>query len=49
LAKHQKLGVDKSEGVNNDFALDGLNGVDDDSHGTGVQLLERLLSVDIDR
>jgi len=40
LAKHQKLGVDKSEGIDNDFTLDGLNGIDDDSNGTGVQLLK---------
>lgn len=40
LPKHQKLRVYESESVNDDFALDGLDGVDDDSYSTGVQLLE---------
>jgi hypothetical protein len=49
LAKHKRLGVDESEGVNDDLALDRLDGIDDDGDGSGGQLLERLLGVDIDR
>jgi hypothetical protein len=42
------LGVYEAEGVNDDFALDGLNGVDDDGDGAGCELLEGLLGVDVD-
>ena len=48
LAHHEKLRVDESEGVNDDLALDGLDGVNDDGDGARVKLLERLLRVDID-
>lgn len=48
LTKHERLGVDEAEGVNDDLALDGLDGVDDDGDGARGQLLERLLGVDID-
>lgn len=48
LAKHEGLGVDKSEGINDNLALDGLNGIDDDSDGSSRKLFEGLLRVDID-
>jgi hypothetical protein len=47
LAHHQELWVDESEGIDDDFALDRLDRVNDDGDGAGVQLLERLLGVDI--
>lgn len=40
--------VDETEGINYYFALDGLDGIDDDSNGSRCQLFEGLLSVDID-
>jgi hypothetical protein len=40
LTKHQELGVDESESVNDDFALHGLDRINDDGNGAGVQLLE---------
>ena len=49
LAHHKKLRVDEPEGVDDDLALDGLDGVYDDGNGARVQLLERLLRVDVDR
>lgn len=49
LAHHHALGVDEAEGVDNDLALDGLDGVDDDGHGAILDGLERLLGVDVDR
>jgi hypothetical protein len=48
VAHHERLRVDQSEGVDNDFALDRLYGVHDDGDGAGGQLFERLLGVDID-
>lgn len=36
LAHHQELRVDQSERIDDDFALDGLNRVDDDSDGSRV-------------
>jgi hypothetical protein len=49
LTQHQKLGVDETESIDDDLALDGLDRVNDDGDCTGVQLLEGLLSVDINR
>lgn len=49
LAHHQKLGVDKSECINYDFALDRLDGIDNNGDGARVKLLERLLRIDINR
>lgn len=49
LTQHQKLRVDETESVDDDLALDGLDRVNDDGDCTGVQLLEGLLSVDINR
>jgi hypothetical protein len=43
------LGVDEAESIDDDFALDGLDGVNDDGDGAGGELLERLLRVDVDR
>lgn len=47
LAKHERLGVDKAESVNDDLSLDRLDGIDHDGNGTRCKLLERLLGVDI--
>jgi hypothetical protein len=41
------LRVDKAEGIDDNFALDGLNRVDDHSDSAGCELFERLLRVDI--
>lgn len=48
LAHNDSLGLDKTESIDDDLTLDGLNGIDDDGDGAGCQLLKRLLSVDID-
>ena len=42
LAGEHGVRVDEAEGVDDDFALDGLDGVDDDGDGAGVELLEGL-------
>lgn len=48
LAVDQGLWVDEAEGINDNLALDGLDGVDNNGDGAGVELLEGLLCVDID-
>lgn len=48
LSEHEGLWVDEAEGVDDDLALDGLDGVDDDGDSARGELLERLLSVDVD-
>ena len=48
LAEHERLWVDQSESVNDDFALDGLDGIDDYGNSSGSKLFEGLLCVDID-
>jgi hypothetical protein len=40
--------VDEAEGVDDNFAFDGLDGVDDDGNSTRGELLKGLLGVDID-
>lgn len=47
LTKHQRLWVDEAEGVDNDFTLDGLDGVNDNGNSTRGELFERLLGIDI--
>ncbi len=47
LAKHKGLWVDQPEGIYDDFALDRLDGIDDDCNSPGIKLLEGLLRVDI--
>lgn len=47
LTKHQRLGVDQAESINDHFSFDRLDGIDDDGDGSGGELLERLLGVDI--
>lgn len=49
LTHHNSLGLNETEGINDDLALHGLNRVDDDGDGARSQLLEGLLGVDIDR
>lgn len=39
---HDLLWVDRPEGVDHDFAFDGLNRIHDDRHSARVQLFERL-------
>ena len=48
LAKHERLGVDESESINDDLALHRLNGINDDGDGSGCKLFEGLLGIDID-
>lgn len=48
LAKHKGLWVNEAEGINDDFTLDGLDGVDDNGDSTRGELFERLLGIDID-
>lgn len=49
LTQHEGLRVDQTEGIDDNLALDGLNGIDDNGDSAGCQLLEGLLRVDIDR
>ena len=42
LAQKQCLGIDETEGIDNDFALDALNRVNHYGHGTRIQLLKTL-------
>lgn len=48
VAHHEGLRVDEAEGVDDNFSLYGLDGVDDDCDGARGELLERLLGVDVD-
>lgn len=48
LAEHQRLRVNQPECIDDDFALDGLDGIDDDGDGSWGKLLEALLGVDVD-
>jgi hypothetical protein len=48
LAQHEGLRVDEAEGVDYDFAFDGLDWVDDYGDGAGGELFEGLLGVNID-
>ena len=41
--------ADQAEGIDDDFALDRLDGVNDNGNGAGSELLERLLGIDVDR
>ena len=49
LASHEGLWVDETESVDDDLSLYGLNRINYDGDGSWVELLERLLGVDIDR
>lgn len=40
LTEHERLRVDETESINNDFAFNGLNGVNDDGNSSRGQLLE---------
>ena len=48
LAEHERLWVYEAESVDDDFAFDGLDWVDDDGYGARVELFEGLLGVDVD-
>jgi hypothetical protein len=48
LAEHEGMWVDEAEGINDDFTLDGLDGVNNDGDGARGELLEGLLGIDID-
>jgi len=47
LAKDHHVGVDEAEGVDDDLALDRLDGIDDHGHRPLRQRLETLLGVDV--
>ena len=47
-AHHHGCGLDQAEGVDDDFAFDGLDWVDDDGDGAGGQIFEGLLGLDVD-
>lgn len=49
LAHHQRLWVDQAECIDDNFALHGLNGIDNDGDGSWCELLKTLLGVDINR
>jgi hypothetical protein len=40
VAHHESLGVDEAESIDDDFALDRLDGVNDDGDGARCELLE---------
>lgn len=48
LTHHECLWIYKAEGIDDDFAFDGLDGIDDDGDGAGGELFEGLLGVDVD-
>ena len=48
LTHHKCLRVYEAEGIDDDFAFDGLDRVDDDGDGAGGELFEGLLGVDVD-
>lgn len=48
VAHHERLWVDEAEGIDDDFALDGLDGVNHDGNGARCELLKGLLGVDVD-
>ena len=48
LSEDIGLRIDQSECVDDDFALDRLDWIDNDGDSAGRKLLERLLCVDID-
>lgn len=48
VAHHKSLRLDQAEGIDDDFALDGLHRIDDDGDSARRQLFEGLLRVDID-
>lgn len=48
LAHHNGLGLNQSEGIDDNLALDGLDGIDDHGDSTRRELFKRLLGVDID-
>ena len=48
MSEHHHVGVDQAESVDDDFAFDALDGVDNDGHGSVGQGLEGLLRVDVD-
>ena len=47
LTHHECLWVDEAEGIYDNFALDGLDGINDDSDGTTGKRFKRLLCVDV--
>lgn len=47
MAEHDGLRVDEAEGIDHDFAFNGLNGVDDDGDSAGSKLFEGLLGIDV--
>lgn len=49
LAHDDGLRLNETERVNDDLALDGLDGINNNSNCAGRKLLEGLLRIDIDR
>jgi hypothetical protein len=49
LAEHEGLWVDEAESINDDFALNRLDGINNNRDGSRCQLFEGLLCIDIDR
>ena len=47
LPQHHELRVDQAEAVDDDLALDALDGIDDQGDGAGVERLEAGLRVDV--
>mmetsp|Transcript_27721 Transcript_27721/g.65035 ORF Transcript_27721/g.65035 Transcript_27721/m.65035 type:complete len:332 (+) Transcript_27721:223-1218(+) len=47
LAEHHELRVDEAEAVDDDLAPDGLDGIDYQGDGAGIQRLEARLGVDV--
>ena len=48
LTEHKRLRVDESESIDDDLALDRLNGINNDGNSSRCQLFKGLLCVDID-
>lgn len=47
LSEHEKLRIDEAEAIDNHFASDRLHRVHNDTDGARIQLLERLLRVNV--
>mmetsp|Transcript_32039 Transcript_32039/g.83041 ORF Transcript_32039/g.83041 Transcript_32039/m.83041 type:complete len:146 (+) Transcript_32039:402-839(+) len=47
LSHHECLWINEAKAVNDDFALDGLNGIHDERHAAGVEQFKGGLRIDI--
>lgn len=48
LSHDDGIGIDESKGIDDDFAWDRLDWIDDNCNCSRLQLLKRLLCIDVD-